>query len=372
MPLLDSIQNIAIIADPLSAGVISAIMAARLPGKNYTFDVYTQNDPSFEPYVYARPNIRHIHQLLQITEGELIKSGAGKMVMALPVEAQSKRSFMLPLGHYGIAKNGCDFQHFWHCAFEKGLVKDLEHYNFALRLDQVEGALDRSPEGCPKVDPGYKFDREKYGQYLLKLALNSGQIHQRGGDVQVKFSNDGNCFLRADGQKDIHYDLILNVSHKRADEPSGWTKNYINIVPDCYLSGMFLYQLQSAVTRLFELWPRKADMNLEAREYNRRLKAEREHISDMVYLCKNGASENMGVRLERKVELFRAKGRIAFEDNDAFSVAEWITVLRASGVKAIGHHRLADRLPIGNIVDWLQGLDKVMSRHVKHVTTGQL
>lgn len=372
MPLLDSIQNIAIIADPLSAGVIAAIMTARLPRMNYTFDVYEQEAPASEPYVYARPNIRHIHQLLQITEDELIKSGAGKMVMALPVEAQSKRSFNLPLGQYGTAKNGCDFHHYWYRAFEKGLVSDLEYYNFALRLDQVDWALERSPDECPKIDPGYKFNREKYGQYLFEIALKSGQIRQIENDVKVMFSGEGDCVLRPGDQQDMNYDLILHVSQKKANTPIGWTKNYINIEPNTDLPGMFLYQLQSAVTRLFELWPRKNDMKLEAKEFNRRLKAECEHISDMVYLYKNGANENMGVRLERKVELFRAKGRIAFEDNDVFSAPEWMAALRASGIKAMGHDRLADRMPIGSIVAWLEGLDRIMSRHVKHASGGWL
>lgn len=367
----EPIEKIAVIADPLSIGMISAVLTARLPGPNYLFDVYIKDEVNLPSEIFARPNIRHVHQLLQIPEQNLRQLAGGKIVMALPVKPQFNEPFMLPLGQYGQAQGGCEFHHYWHRAFEQGRVGDLEHYNFALRLDQVEQAVERSPIGCPKVDPGYKFDRKKYGQYLWQMARRTGRVKKRDENIQVLLAAEGRYFLRVDDDIDRNYDLILQVSNSGKKEPIGWHQNHISIDPDTDLPGLFLYQVQSALARLFELWPQKNDMGLAAREYNRRLRAELEHISDMTNLCGQRDVSSVEGRLKRKVDLFRAKGRIAFEDYDVFSGAEWMAAIRASGITALGYDRLADRISIGDIVQWLDTIDEAISRHTIKTVKGR-
>ena len=363
------IRNIAIIADQLSAGVVTSMMTARLPASSECkFDVLLTENSSLSSTIYARPNIRHLHQLLQIKEHDLTTLVGGEMVMALPMISHSGQSFMLPFGEYGVARQGCGFQHYWRRAYETGQVSDLEYYNFAIRLAQSAVAVEQAPVGCPMVDPGYRFDRVKYGQYLFKLALKSGQVRYKALAGPEANGNDQHDVGEMLAQTKRLYDLVVHVSEGLVSESSGWRKNYIHICPNAELPGFFLYQVQSAITRLFEFWPQQSRMTLEAHEYNRRVGAEEQHISDMQYLCKFGASGGMSDSLKRKVDLFRAKGRVAFEDYDVFSSQEWIAALRASAVDAVGYDRLADRLSVDDIIEWFKRLDTAMSMQIKHLS----
>jgi len=325
---------------------------ARLPGGACEIDIIHNGEDASEA-VYSRPNIRHVHQLLQITEDELRSQAGAEMVMALPYSLGGKGEFPAPLGDYGVPRSGCDFQHYWRRAFAEGQAKVIEHYNFALRLNAAGHALPRAPQGLPITDLAYKFNTKTYAQLLTGIARSIGPLNIHTGDgLDVALDADGMSKVSLSGQA-LKFDLIIDMRGNQQAE-NQWTKNCVSIHPDARLAGLPLYIVQSAIDRLFSLWPDQSYHAAEPQEYNRLAAEERAHIDDMTALLSGDVDKiKARERLQRKINLFQSRGRVSFEDYDIFSKAEWIATLRASGIYQTGYDRLADRESLGDIQRWL-------------------
>ena len=357
--------KIAIFADPLSAGLIASLVAARLPKTTCNIDLFINEKIETPSEIYARPNIRHVHQLLQITEAELMRFAEARMVLSLPANSYKAGDFQLPLGDYGYPIKGCAFQHYWFRAFSANKAKDFEHYNFALRLSESDIIYGEAPAHCPKISPGYVFNGEAYAKLLLSKAREMGSLELKSGNMQLKHLSDEHTQVRID--EDINeYDLIFNVDGGLEElGRNGWVGNYVSIQPERSHEGLFLYQIQSALERIFNIWSQSSDNRIECQEYNRLLEAETEHIQDMKQLLAGPLSDETEGQLSRKINLFEVMGRIPFEDYDLFSRAEWMAAMRSVGIKALGYNRLADRLSLDEIANHLAQLDETMSKQIK-------
>jgi len=331
-------------------------MAARLSGGACEITIIHSGNDRDET-VYSRPNIRHVHQLLQITEDELHRQAGAEMILALPYQPDSQTMFYVPLGDYGAARSGCDFQHYWRRAHAAGHAEEMEHYNFALRLNAAGLALAQAPKGLPVTDLAYKFKTRKYTQLLTNIAKSIGPLNLHIDDaLDVNYNGDGRCQLSLQGRA-VESDLILDMrDNERAR--NYWAHNYISIHPNDNLPGLSLYVVQSAIDRLFSLWPDLSDNLAEQKEYNRLAVEEKAHVDDMMALLSGQKNVFHGRdRLMRKIELFQSRGRVTLEDYDVFSKAEWIAAFRASGVYQMGYDRLADRESLDDIRRWLAEID---------------
>lgn len=352
------------------------MIAARLPGGACELNIIRCGDDT-QGRIYSRPDIRRVHQLLQITEDELRRRAGAKMVMALPVKLSSAEGFDMPLGDYGRPRRGCDFQHYWQRASAAGRAEDMSHYNFALRLHQAGYALADTTKDMPQIDPAYQFDGAKYADLLMSYARRAAPIKfHEGQDVTIKINGDtGLRHVLLSGQA-LKSDLIIDM--RREDlAPYKWAFNYLPVRMQDELPGLVLFQVKSALERLFSLWPDRGYNPSERAEYDRLTAAAQAHIDDMMSLLSRGVSAQDGPhdgpqdnprdgngRLRRKIDLFQSRGRLAFEDYDVFTKAEWITALRAAGANQAGYDRLADRESLDDILSWLDGISQNIDAHI--------
>lgn len=169
--------------------------------------------------------------------------------------------------------------------------------------------------------------------------------------------------------------LLSNIEGMPLDEPrtlrftSGvrkkmWHKNCVAIG----LAGGFIeplestaiHLIQSSISRLMSLFPTKAFDQIEIDTFNTQSRTEMERIRDFIILhykvtersdsafwnyCR---TMDIPATLERKLELFRANGRIFREDEELFNQTSWLSVMLGQGLMPNGYH------PVANVLDEIQ------------------
>jgi len=357
------LRHITLIGGPLVASLAAAMMAARLPGGACELHIIHAGAHK-KGTVYSRPDIRRVHQLLQITEDELSRKAGAKMIMALPAKRSSGDGFNMPLGDYGMPRRGCDFQHYWQRAYAGGRAKDISHYNFALRLHMAGLAVADTPKDMPVLDPAYQFDRVKYTALLMQFAQTSAPVKlYEGQDLRV-ITGDNNRYNVEVSGRSIKTDFIIDMRARNSTEPP-WQGNRLNVPVDDALPGLVLFRVKSALERLFSLWPDNMLSPAESREYNRLAAEEQSHIDDMMSLLSyKGKAHHDRARLQRKINIFQSRGRLAYEDYDIFTKAEWMTALSASKFTQLGYDRLADRESLDDIAQWLESISQRIDMYI--------
>ena len=68
--------------------------------------------------------------------------------------------------------------------------------------------------------------------------------------------------------------------------------------------------------------------------------------------------------LQRKMDLFRANGRIFREDDELFAEESWIQVLLGQGIIPVGHDPLVDVTPEPDIERFLADVETVIGKCV--------
>ena len=140
-----------------------------------------------------------------------------------------------------------------------------------------------------------------------------------------------------------------------------WHKNCVAIG----LSGGFLeplestsiYLIQAGISRLMALFPDQGFNEIETAEYNKLMSLEFEQVRDFLILH-YVANERHGepfwdyVRhmpipdsLQRKIELFKHRGRFFRYDGDLFSETSWVAVFLGQNILPSGYSPLVDSLP---------------------------
>jgi len=115
------------------------------------------------------------------------------------------------------------------------------------------------------------------------------------------------------------------------------------------LESTSIHLIQSGLSRLLNLFPDRRFAQADTDEYNRQAELEFERIRDVLVLhywanqraepfwrdCRERA---IPTELARKVELFRARGRLFREPEDLFLEASWLQVLVGQGIVPEGWH----------------------------------
>jgi tryptophan halogenase len=137
----------------------------------------------------------------------------------------------------------------------------------------------------------------------------------------------------------------------------------------------------AAVNRLIGLLPTTRDCVSEAREYNRQTIGEHESARDIAILVdrvrqRNGVTfwDNFSEMLvpeslERKINLFRSRGRIALYDDEIFEERDWVALFEAMGLRARDYDVQADSFSRAEIDKHLDKIRAVMLSAVAAMPT---
>ncbi len=136
------------------------------------------------------------------------------------------------------------------------------------------------------------------------------------------------------------------------------------------LESTSIHLVQSGLSRLLTLFPDKDFAQRDIDEYNRQTGLEYERIRDFLVLhywanqrpepfwkaCREMA---VPAELTRKVELFRAHGRLFREPDDLFLEASWLQVLVGQGVLPDSCHPMTGQLTDDQLRGFLADLRKI-------------
>lgn len=192
-------------------------------------------------------------------------------------------------------------------------------------------------------------------------------------------------------------DLLLNkLDSKALGEPKiipfrtgrarkQWNRNVVAVG----LSSGFLeplestsiYLIQSAIVRLLHLFPHGGVTTELIDEYNRQSQIEFEHVRDFIILhyhanergdsqfWRDVRSMDIPERLQRKIDVFRADGRLVQDQYDIFLEPSWLQVLVGQGILPADYHPLADALTDEQLTEKLANMKKAKREPLPQMPT---
>ncbi len=122
------------------------------------------------------------------------------------------------------------------------------------------------------------------------------------------------------------------------------------------LESTAIHLIQSGIAKFIALFPGKTPNEAEIREYNRLMAATYEQVRDFLALhyraterddselwryCRN---MDIPASLQRKLDLFRGRGRCFRYEDDLFAVTSWIAVMLGQGVWPNDYDPIADSM----------------------------
>lgn len=171
--------------------------------------------------------------------------------------------------------------------------------------------------------------------------------------------DEAEALLRANVEGEILAPPRL-VRFRAGQRESAWSHNVVAMG----LSSGFLeplestsiHLIQNAISRLFSLFPDRSFSAMERDEFNRGMREIYEDVRDFIILHYKATERDdtpfwRGVRdmdipepLQRKMELFKARGRIFREGAELFGVTSWVAVMLGQGVWPKRYDTLVDSL----------------------------
>lgn len=192
--------------------------------------------------------------------------------------------------------------------------------------------------------------------------------------------------------------LLENLDGKQLAEPNRikfttgkrkkvWNKNCVAIgLSSGFLEPLestALFLIQSQAIRLIRLFPDGEIDPANIAEFNRQTDFEYERIRDFIVLHYKATTRDdsefwrhcrdmpIPDTLHRKMELFRANGRIFREDDELFSEESWIQVFIGQGVIPRGYDPLVDLKSKPQIVQFLSNIENTITKCVAVMPTHQ-
>ncbi|MDO6692700.1 tryptophan 7-halogenase [Aliiglaciecola sp. 3_MG-2023] len=162
-----------------------------------------------------------------------------------------------------------------------------------------------------------------------------------------------------------------------------WNKNCVAIG----LAGGFIEPLestaihlvQSGISRLMSLFPSKQFFKPDVDTYNSQAALEMERIRDFIILHYKVTERddtpfwdyvrNMEIPeyLQRKIDLFKANGRIFREDEELFNQTSWLSVMVGQGISPEGYHPMVDVLSEAQIQKRMENVKTVIEKSVDYM-----
>ena len=230
---------------------------------------------------------------------------------------------------------------------------------------------------------------DNFTPYTKATALDAGwqwriPLQHRTGNGHVyssAFMDDAEAeaLLRAnlDGEPLAEPNRIRFTSGKRKRI---WNKNCVAVG----LAGGFveplestaLFLIQSSLIRLIRLFPNLDFDPANIAEFNRQTDFEFERIRDFIILHYKATERDdtefwrycrdmeIPDTLQRKMDLFRANGRIFREDEELFSEESWIQVMLGQEIVPRGYDPMVDIRSQSQIVQYLGNIESVIRKCV--------
>ena len=159
-----------------------------------------------------------------------------------------------------------------------------------------------------------------------------------------------------------------------------WNRNVVAIG----LSGGFmeplestsLHLIQSAISRLIDLFPDRGFDPVTIAQYNRQTRFEYERIRDFIILhyklnqrtdapfWRQCAAMAVPDTLTEKMALFRAHGRVVRVDNELFSESGWVQVMLGQNLMPAAYSPLVDAASDAELADLIGGVGEVVQKCV--------
>ncbi|KUO54241.1 MAG: tryptophan halogenase [Sphingomonadales bacterium BRH_c3] len=219
-------------------------------------------------------------------------------------------------------------------------------------------------------------------QWRIPLQHRTGNGHVYSS--QFMEDDEAEAILRAnlDGEALGEPNRIRFTSGKRKRI---WNRNCVAVG----LSGGFveplestaLFLIQSSLIRLIRLFPDLSFDQANIDEFNRQTDFEFERVRDFIILHYKVTQRDdtpfwrycrdMDVpdTLQRKMDLFRANGRIFREDEELFSEESWIQVMLGQGIIPHGYDPLVDIRSEAQILQYLGNIENVIRKCVAVMPT---
>jgi len=147
------------------------------------------------------------------------------------------------------------------------------------------------------------------------------------------------------------------------------------------LESTSIHLIQTGISRLLEYFPRRGFEQVEIDEYNRRCIYEFERIRDFLILHYHLNERTEGdfwsdrrhlpipAELHRRMDLFRANGRIHREFDELFTEVAWLQVMLGQGITPAGYHPLADRVTADQLNGFLGNIRRIIATEVNKLPT---
>ncbi|APG63610.1 tryptophan halogenase [Sphingorhabdus lutea] len=166
---------------------------------------------------------------------------------------------------------------------------------------------------------------------------------------------------------------------------NSWSHNVVALG----LSGGFLeplestsiHLIQNGIARLFALFPDKGFNPIEREEYNKGMSELYEDIRDFIILHYHATQredsefwryvKNMSIptSLERKMDLFKSRGRVFRENAELFGLPSWVAVMLGQNIWPYGWDTLADALDEGRVRDAMRQMRDVYAATAQALPT---
>ena len=234
---------------------------------------------------------------------------------------------------------------------------------------------------CARTEPFTPYTRATARpagwQWRIPLQHRTGNGHVYSSRYMDEAEAERILLSNLDGEQLAEPNRIRFVAGKRRQV---WNKNCVAaglasgfLEP---LESTSLHLIQSVLTRLVRLMPDDGFDPTTIAEFNRQMDFEYERIRDFVILhykatyrddtpfwrdCRDMAVPDT---LQRKMDLFRANGRVFREDDELFTEESWIQVFLGQGVIPAGYDPLVDVTPEAEIERFLNDVETVIGKCV--------
>lgn len=244
---------------------------------------------------------------------------------------------------------------------------------------------------CSRVEPFTPYTRSTARaagwQWRIPLQHRTGNGHVYSSAFMDEAEAERILLSSLDGEQLAEPNRIRFVTGKRKKI---WNKNCVAVgLASGFLEPLestSLFLIQSSIIRLIRLFPDAGFDPANVEEFNRQSDFEYERIRDFIILHYKATERDdsafwrycrdmeVPATLQRKMDLFRANGRIFREDDELFSEESWIQVFLGQGVIPQGYDPLVDLKSkpqiskfLGNIETTIAKCVAVMPTHADYV-----
>ncbi len=158
---------------------------------------------------------------------------------------------------------------------------------------------------------------------------------------------------------------------------AGWNRNVVAIGLAAGfvepIESTSIHCVQSAISRLLDLFPDQGFNAVDIAEYNRQTRFEMERIRDFIILhyklnqrpepfWKMCADMAIPDTLQHKIDLFRAHGRIFRTDNELFTEMGWLQLMVGQNLEPDGYHPLVDLQSEADTFEYMESVRDVIAK----------